>query len=195
MSAEPASRRQQILEVLAAELESHPGSRVTTAGLAAAVGVSEAALYRHFASKAKMYEGLIAFAEDSIFGLFNQVMEEQRDAETRCLHLTTVMLRFAERNPGITRVLVGHVLVGEHERLRQRVAQFHARVETQFRQVLREATLADGKPRDAAAVTAGAELLLAVVAGRLDAFVRSDFETRPAEDWPRLWALLRDGLF
>lgn len=190
-----ASRRQHILEALAAELEREPGGRVTTARLAQAVGVSEAALYRHFASKAKMFEGLIEFAEDTVFGLFTQVLEEQRDAPTRCRHLATVLLRFAERNPGITRVLVGHALVGEHARLRTRVAQFYARVETQFRQVLREAALADGATREPAEVAAGAALLVAVVSGRLDAFVRSDFETLPASGWEQQWALLAGGLF
>ena len=113
-----SNRRQQILEVLARELESKPGSRITTAALAGAVGVSEAALYRHFASKAQMFEALIEFAEDAVFSLFNQVMDEQKDARVRCLHLSTVLLRFAERNPGIARLLTGDVLTGEHERLR-----------------------------------------------------------------------------
>ena len=118
------NRRQHILEVLARELETKPGSRITTAKLAAAVGVSEAALYRHFASKAQMFEALIEFAEETVFGVFNQVMSEQREAEIRLLHLTTALLRFAERNPGIARVLTGDILLGEHERLRGRVQQF-----------------------------------------------------------------------
>ena len=189
------NRRQQILEVLASELESKPGTRITTAGLATALGVSEAALYRHFASKAKMFEALIEFAEDSIFGLFNQVMDEQKDARTRCLHLTTAMLKFAERNPGIARVLVGDVLIGEHERLRQRVSQFFARVEIQFKQALREAVLDDGKTRGTDTVAAIANVLLAVVAGRLDQFVRSDFGTLPTTNWEAQWQILCDGLF
>ena len=189
------NRRQQILEVLASELESKPGTRITTAGLATALGVSEAALYRHFASKAKMFEALIEFAEDSIFGLFNQVMDEQKDARTRCLHLTTAMLKFAERNPGIARVLVGDVLIGEHERLRQRVSQFFARVEIQFKQALREAVLDDGKMRGTDTVAAIANVLLAVVAGRLDQFVRSDFGTLPTTNWEAQWQILCDGLF
>lgn len=189
------NRRQQILEVLASELESKPGTRVTTAGLAAAVGVSEAALYRHFASKAKMFEALIEFAEDSIFSLFNQVMDEQKDARTRCFHLTTAMLKFAERNPGIARVLVGDVLIGEHERLRQRVSQFFARVEMQFKQALREAALGDGQVRGADTVASMANVLLAVVTGRLDQFVRSDFVHRPTSDWDAQWQVLCGGLF
>ncbi len=188
-------RKQQILEVLASELETKPGSRITTAVLAAAVGVSEAALYRHFPSKARMFEGLIEFAEDVIFTLFNQIMSEQRDARTRCFHLTIAMLRFAERNPGISRVLMGDILIGEHQRLRVRVMKFYARVETQFKQALREANLAEGDSRDAAAVAATAGLLLAVVVGRLDQFVRSDFTACPTSDWDSQWQLLCAGIF
>lgn len=189
------NRRQQILQVLAHELENKPGSRISTATLAAAVGVSEAALYRHFPSKARMFEGLIEFAEDSVFGLFNQVMAEQRDARTRCLHLCVALLRFAERNPGIVRVLMGDILVGEHERLRARVAQFHARVETQFRQALREAALADGSSRTSEVATAAAAVLLAVVAGRLDQFVRGNFSQPPLQGWDAQWRVLCEGLF
>ena len=189
------SRKQQILEVLASQLETKPGSRITTAALAAAVGVSEAALYRHFPSKARMFEGLIEFAEDVIFTLFNQIMSEQREARTRCFHLTIALLRFAERNPGISRILMGDILVGEHQRLRVRVVQFYARIETQFKQALREANLTDGEPRDGAAVAATAGLLVAVVAGRLDQFVRSDFKASPSADWESQWRLLCVGIF
>ena len=188
-------RKQQILEVLARELETKPGSRVTTAALAAAVGVSEAALYRHFPSKARMFEGLIEFAEDVIFSLFNQIMSEQREARTRCFHLSFALLRFAERNPGISRILMGDILLGEHERLRVRVVKFYARVETQFKQALRESVLTDSEALDSATVTATANLLVAVVAGRLDQFVRSDFKTSPSADWEIQWRLLCVGLF
>ena len=188
-------RKQQILEVLARELETKPGSRVTTAALAAAVGVSEAALYRHFPSKARMFEGLIEFAEDVIFSLFNQIMSEQREARTRCFHLSFALLRFAERNPGISRILMGDILLGEHQRLRVRVVKFYARVETQFKQALRESVLTDSEALDSATVTATANLLVAVVAGRLDQFVRSDFKTSPSADWEIQWRLLCVGLF
>ncbi|MGR8920382.1 MAG: nucleoid occlusion factor SlmA [Gammaproteobacteria bacterium] len=189
-----SGRRQQILEVLAGELESHPGSRITTASLAAAVGVSEAALYRHFAGKAQMFEALIEFAEQTVFSVFNQVMDEQRDPRVRLEHLCLALLRFAERNPGISRVLAGDALVGEDERLRARVRQFFARVETQFRQVLREARLASGTAGgdDTALI---AELLLAVVVGRIGQFVREDFGRPPAADWAGHWRLLCAGLF
>jgi TetR/AcrR family transcriptional regulator len=188
-------RRQQILEVLAGELETRPGSRISTASLAAAVGVSEAALYRHFASKAQMFEALIEFAEETVFGVFNVVMREQSGAEIRCLHLTTALLRFAERNPGIARVLVGDILVGEHHRLRARVSKFFARVETQFKQVMRESKLHQAGALDSDEVAAIARLLLTVVVGRLDQFVREEFKASPATGWEQQWALLCDGAF
>ena len=190
-----ANRRQQILEVLANELELWPGSKMTTAKLAAAVGVSEAALYRHFASKAKMFEALIEFAENSVFTLFNTVMNEHSDAQTRCFHLATVVLKFAERNPGIARVLMGDILLGENERLRERVGQFFARIEAQFKQALREDAFADGLQRDAQAVAVASNLLLAVVAGRIDQFVRSDFADAPDRQWEAQWRLLAGGIF
>jgi TetR/AcrR family transcriptional regulator len=190
-----SNRRQHILEVLAHELETKPGSRITTATLAAAVGVSEAALYRHFASKAQMFEALIVFAEDTVFGLFNQVMREQGDTRVRCQHLCLVLLRFAERNPGIARVLTGDILVGEHERLRARVQQFFARIETQFRQVLRERNLAEPGAADVEWVQVGAVLLTALVGGRIAQFVRSEFVDVPSRDWEAQWRALCDGLF
>ena len=105
-------RRQQILETLAQELENSPGERITTAGLARAVGVSEAALYRHFPSKAKMFEALIEFIEDSIFGLTNRILEEEQNCASRCEKILMLVLGFAGRNPGLSRLLVGDVLVG-----------------------------------------------------------------------------------
>lgn len=185
-----AGRRQQILETLARELETHPGSRITTARLAQALSVSEAALYRHFASKAQMFEALIGFAEDAVFGLFNQVMSEQDDALVRTEHLALVVLRFAERNPGIARVLVGDALVGENERLRRRVAQFFARIETQFRQVAREHAAFAGVP-----VSAAPGLMLVVISGRLARFVRSEFADSPLDEWDAHWALVAPRLF
>jgi len=137
------NRKQQILEILALQLEENPGTRITTAGLAKAVGVSEAALYRHFASKAKMFEALIDFSEDSVFGLINSILAQEKDAIVRCEKIVQVLLGFSERNPGITRVLAGDALVGENERLRVRVHQFFERLETQLKQILREANLDD----------------------------------------------------
>jgi TetR/AcrR family transcriptional regulator len=187
-------RRRQILEVLAAELESHPGSRITTAALARAVGVSEAALYRHFASKAKMFEALIDFAEDSVFTLINRIIDQERNSAVRCERITMLLLGFAERNPGITRVLLGDALVGENERLRVRVAKFFERIETQLRQVLKEANLGDG-PRAVATIDATANAIMALIEGRMSQYVRSDFTRKPTEHADAQWGVLQAGLF
>ena len=124
MSGTGPKRRQQILEVLALELEAKPGTRVTTASLAHAVGVTEAALYRHFPSKAKMFEALITFAEESVFSLCNRIIAEQRDPVACCERILTSLLGFAERNPGISRVLIGDALAGESEALPKANAEF-----------------------------------------------------------------------
>lgn len=187
-------RRQQILEVLAQELETHPGSRITTAALAKAVGVSEAALYRHFASKAKMFEALIDFAEESIFGLINKILEQEKDADVRCDRIAKLLLVFAERNPGITRVLLGDALVGENERLRVRVAKFFDRVETQIKQILREANLSN-KTRAAIGIDVAANQVMVLIEGRMSQFARSNFERKPTADLDELWGALRVGLF
>jgi TetR/AcrR family transcriptional regulator len=187
-------RRQQILEVLARELETHPGTRITTAALARAVGVSEAALYRHFASKAKMFEALIDFAEDSVFTLVNRILEQEKNAVVRCELIVQLLLGFSGRNPGITRVLLGDALIGENERLRARVARFFERIETQIRQILREANLTDG-PRAAAAIDATANQIMALVEGKMSRFVRSGFTRPPDEFAAEQWAVLKEGLF
>jgi len=187
-------RRQQILEALATELEKNPGERITTAALARAVGVSEAALYRHFASKAKMFEGLIVFAEESIFTRINQIIETESDTRLRCGRTLYLLLAFAERNPGITRVLLGDALVGETERLHIRVEQFFGRVETQFRQILRESRLRDDTGISSSPEIA-AGLMLALVEGRLHQFLRTRFKVSPTEQWEEQWATLEAGLF
>lgn len=188
------SRRQQILEALAQELESRPGTRITTARLAEVVGVSEAALYRHFPSKAKMFEALIEFAEESVFGLATRILSEEPDAARRCERILTMLLTFSDRNPGITRVLIGEALVGEHERLRTRVSQFFDRLETQLKQILREGEQAAGMGLPMS-VAATANLLMAVVEGRMTQFSRSAFEHRPLESWEHQWQALRAGVF
>lgn len=190
MQARTSNRRQQILEVLASELESNPGSRITTAKLAAAVGVSEAALYRHFPSKAKMFEALIAFAEDAVFGLVNRILAEESDTETQVYQIASMILRFAERNPGITRILVGDVLLGEHERLRRRVEQFFARIETQLNQLLRERAAALDSQKARAEVAVLANLLVAVIGGRLAQYVRTEFRKSPSEDFDDQWQII-----
>jgi len=193
-SAKP-NRRQQILEVLAQELESNPGSRITTASLARAVGVSEAALYRHFASKAKMFEALIDFAEETVFGLMNRILAQDRDILLRCEKMLQLLLGFSERNPGITRVLLGDVLVGENDRLQARVAQFFERLETQFRQVLREANLETGAPRTAGSIEATANQLVAFAEGKMCQYVRSSFTKLPTAHWNDQWQCMKTGLF
>ncbi len=192
-SANP-NRRQQILETLARELEANPGSRITTAALARAVGVSEAALYRHFASKAKMFEALIDFAEESVFGLINTILSQEKDVVIRCEKIVQLLLGFTERNPGITRILLGDALVGENERLRIRVTQFFERLETQFKQILREANLTDGA-RAAATIDATANYLMVVVEGKMSQFARSAFEKKPTTYWEDQWILLKGEMF
>ncbi len=191
---EKGSRRQQILEALAHELEQSPGKRITTAGLARAVGVSEAALYRHFPSKAKMFEGLIEFIEESVFGLINRILTDERTATGRCEKIMLVLLGFSARNPGISRILVGDALTGETERLQQRIGQFFDRIESQFKQILREAELA-GELRGKQHVAATANLLLSVAEGRMNQYVRSGFKRSPMQEWDEQWPLLAATLF
>lgn len=187
------SRRQQILEALADELEQHPGEKITTAGLARAVGVSEAALYRHFPSKAKMFEGLIEFIEESVFSLINRILKEETSSLKRCENILSLLLGFSEKNPGLTRILSGDILTGETERLRIRVGQFYERVETQLKQVLREGEM-NNELSLMIPVQAQANLLLALVEGRIIQFVRSGFKRSPIENWNNQWALL-ESLF
>ncbi len=188
-SEKKPSRRQQILEALAHELEVNPGERITTAGLARAVGVSEAALYRHFPSKAKMFEGLIEFIEDSIFTRINRILKDQPTATKRIENILSLMLGFAEKNPGLSRILSGEVLTGETERLRQRVNQFFERLETQLKQVLREGEM-NSELSLATSVQAHANLFMAVVEGQVVQYVRSGFRRSPLDQWSNQWALL-----
>lgn len=188
-----SSRRQQILEALARELEINPGERITTAGLARAVGVSEAALYRHFPSKAKMFEGLIEFIEESIFGLINRILKEEPSSLKRCEKILSLLLGFAERNPGLTRILSGDILTGETERLRIRINQFFERLETQVKQVLREGEM-NKELSLAIPVQVQANLLIALIEGHIVQFVRSGFKRAPLENWDKQWALLASTL-
>ncbi|EKF74336.1 division inhibitor protein [Alcanivorax hongdengensis A-11-3] len=193
MTDNKPSRKEQILQALAHMLEAEPGGRITTAGLAREVGVSEAALYRHFPSKAKMFEGLINFIEDAIFSRINRITEEGT-ASAQAEQILTLMLAFTERNPGITRLLTGDALTGENERLHQRIQQFYDRVESQLKQVLRDAEFKEGL-RTQASPTITANLLLAVVEGRIAQFVRSGFKQRPGQDWQEQWQLIEPTLF
>lgn len=188
------SRRQQILESLAHMLEVCPGERITTARLAQEVGVSEAALYRHFPSKTKMFEGLIEFIEEAIFSRISIILKEDAYAVLRCEKILSLLLAFAERNPGLTRLLTGDALAGETERLRTRVAQFYDRLELQLKQILREAELQEGI-RPTVPIAIAANLMLSAAEGRISQFVRSEFKRKPTEYWMDQWPVLISGFF
>lgn len=194
MNQQKPTRRQLILEALARELEENPGERITTAALSRAVGVSEAALYRHFASKAKMFEGLIDFAEESIFARINQIMQEPLEARQRCNQLLYLVLAFSDKNPGITRVLLGDALVGETERLLIRVSQFFTRLETQLKQILREGEMRSEASSKVEASVA-ANLMLALAEGLMHQYLRSRFQLRPLAQWDAQWQVLDRSLF
>ncbi|HJN52114.1 MAG: nucleoid occlusion factor SlmA [Pseudomonadales bacterium] len=188
------SRRNQILQALATMLEQNPGARITTAGLARQVGVSEAALYRHFPSKAKMFESLIEFIETTVFSRVSRILNEEITTRERCGKTLYLLLTFAERNPGISRILAGDALSGESDRLRQRIAQFYDRLETQLRQALREAEIrGDAPPR--VEINTAANLLLAATEGRINQFVRSNFTRLPTEAWEKQWRILSGAIF
>jgi TetR/AcrR family transcriptional regulator len=194
MPPKKSQRRQEILEALAHMLEANPGERITTAGLAREVGVSEAALYRHFPSKAKMFEGLIEFVEETIFSRISMILTEEQTALKRCQKILTLLLTFTARNPGITRILSGDALAGESERLHHRVAQLFDRLETQLKQIVREAEMREGL-RPAISAGAVANLMLASAEGRISQFVRSGFKRAPTLDWQEQWELLTEGVF
>lgn len=175
-------------------LEAAPGERVTTAGLAREVGVSEAALYRHFPSKSKMFEGLIEFIEETLFSRINIILAEENLARSRCEKMLGLLLGFTERNPGITRILTGDALTGESERLHARVAQLFDRLETQLKQVLREAEMREGL-RPVLPVNTAANLLLAAAEGRISQYVRSGFQRSPTENWDEQLSQLMNGFF
>jgi len=177
----PGERRVQILQTLASMLEQPGADRITTAALAAKLDVSEAALYRHFASKAQMFEGLIEFIESSVFTLVNQIVERESAGAAQARKILTVVLQFGEKNPGMARVLVGDALVFEHERLLTRVNQFFDRIESQLRQCLRQAADAAGSTTPTVDANAQASVLTSFAVGRLHRFARSGFRRAPTE--------------
>lgn len=187
------NRREHILQCLAQMLETSPGQRITTAKLAAEVGVSEAALYRHFPSKARMFEGLIEFIEDAILSRLNIIMDEEKDTMKRCQLVLQLLLVFSERNPGISRVLNGDALLGENERLRSRISVLFAKIETQIKQILREKTVREGRGfhLDEAVL---ANLLLAFAEGRISQFVRSEFKQKPTLHFDEQWTFIQQQL-
>lgn len=194
MPRERTNRKQQILQCLADMLESSPGERITTASLAKKVGVSEAALYRHFPSKAKMFEGLIEFIEETIFSRISRILAEKNSASERCEQILFLLLSFSEKNPGMSRILVGDALAGETERLRGRVAQLYSRIETQLKQVIRESEIRENL-RPTIDASASANLLLAYADGKITQFVRSEFKSSPLEHFPAQWQLIGGLLF
>lgn len=188
------SRKQQILEALAHMLETAPGTRITTSALAKEVGVSEAALYRHFPSKAKMFEGLITFIEETLFSRITLILSEEQKVVTRCEKILLLLIGFCEKNPGLTRILTGDALAGETERLRQRVTRLFDRLETQLKQALREAEIKEGV-RTRMTVSVTANLILAAAEGRIAQYVRSEFKRKPTENWSDQWEILSETVF
>lgn len=188
------SRKQQILNALAHMLETAPGSRITTSALAKEVGVSEAALYRHFPSKAKMFEGLIEFIEESLFSRITVILQEETGALIRCGRILFLLVMFCERNPGLTRIMTGDALAGETERLRQRMVQMFDRLETQLKQILRDAEINEGL-RTKKTVTVTANMMMAMAEGRIAQFVRSEFKRLPSEHWGDQWLLMEGMIF
>jgi TetR/AcrR family transcriptional regulator len=179
----PGERRVQILQVLAQMLESPKGDRVTTAALAARLEVSEAALYRHFASKAQMFEGLIAFIEQTIFGLINQITEREEAGDRQAQEILMVLLGFGEKNPGMTRVLLGDALWLEDERLQDRIAQIYERIESSLKQSIRIAQTQGRLPQsaDGNEVSSRAAMIISYVVGRWHRYARSGFKKMPTE--------------
>ena len=179
-STQPGQRKLQILQALAEMLEHPKGEKITTAALARKLDVSEAALYRHFASKAQMFEGLIEFIESTVFGLINQIADKQADGLAQARDILGMLLNFASSNPGMTRVLIGDALVNEDERLQQRMNQFYDRVELSLKQALRAAA-AEGQAHEAD-VAAHAGLLVSFVLGRWHRYAKSGFKSNPSQD-------------
>ncbi len=193
MTDQKPSRREAILHALVELLETDPGARITTAGLAKSVGVTEAALYRHFPSKLKMFEALIEFAEEAVFSRCQVILQEQEDVRVRLQQLVHLVLVFAERNPGLCCVLTGDALMGENDTLRKRASQFFERLETQVRQTLKEGEIRQGlRPRTTSA--RGADVVLGFVEGRIQRFIRSSFSRLPSTDFDESWGLVAEGV-
>jgi TetR/AcrR family transcriptional regulator len=196
MATKPGERRLQSLQVLAEMLQDPKGEKVTTAALAKRLDVSEAALYRHFASKAQMFEGLIEFIEGTVFGLANKITAEEPDGLKQAHAIVGMLLNFAEKNPGMTRVLIGDALVNEDDRLQARINQLQDRLEATLKQCLRIAATQsapgpDGEDASGAEDLAGrANLLLCYVVGRWHLFAKGGFKRKPSEQWERQWRMM-----
>ena len=186
MPAKRGERKLQILQTLAQMLQSPRAEKITTAALAAKLDVSEAALYRHFASKAQMFEGLIEFIEESIFGLINKITIDEKSGVKQLEAMLTMLLGFAKKNPGMTRVLIGDALVNEDDRLQTRINQLHDRMEASIKQALRFASSQNELPADMDAA-AQANLLMCYVTGRWHQYAKSGFKREPMEHWAGQW--------
>ena len=193
MALKPGERKTQILQTLATMLEQPQGEKITTAALAAKVGVSEAALYRHFASKAQMFEALIEFIEASVFTLVNQIAQSERDGRAQVQQIVSMLLNFAEKNPGMVRVLIGDALVNEDPRLQVRINQLVDRVESSLKQALQLINVAPAGAVSAstAATAAQANALTAFVVGRWQLYAKSGFKRNPGEYVTEQLALFR----
>ena len=190
--SKPGERKIQILQTLAGMLETPQAEKITTAALAARVEVSEAALYRHFASKAQMYEGLIEFIEQTLFGLINRIAAEEAQGLQQAKAMAQLLLGFAEKNRGMTRVLTGEALVNENERLQARVNQLHDRVEASLKQSLRIAA-SQGDVSAGLDAAAAANLMLGWIQGRWQQFVKSGFKRPPLAQWESQWNMMAKG--
>ena len=189
MAAKPGERKLQILQTIASMLEQPKGEKITTAVLAAKLELSEAALYRHFASKAQMFEGLIEFIEQTVFGLANKITTEETSGLKQAESMVAMLLGFAQKNRGMTRVLIGDALVNENERLQLRINQLFDRLETTLKQALRIA-VSQGELDSDADASAHANVLLCYVIGRWHEFAKSGFTRNPMAQWPQQWAIL-----
>ena len=190
MASKPGERKLQILQTLAGMLEKPSAEKITTAALAAKLDVSEAALYRHFASKAQMFEGLIDFIEQSVFTLINQITEREPPGREQAARIVSMLMSFAEKNPGMTRVMVGDALVYENERLQSRMNQFFDKIEATLRQSLRDAAAIDGSATPTVDAQVRAAVLTAFVVGRIQRFARSGFRKAPSEHLESAVALM-----
>jgi len=187
-AAKPGERKLQILQTVAQMLEQPKGEKITTAALAARLELSEAALYRHFASKAQMFEGLIEFIEQTVFGLINKITQEEKSGVKQIEAIVAMLLNFAQKNRGMTRVLIGDALVNEDERLQQRINQLLDRVEATLKQSLRMAAT-QGEMGEAVDVGAYSNLLVCYVIGRWTQFAKSGFSREPMTQWPAQLAI------
>jgi TetR/AcrR family transcriptional regulator len=189
MAAKPGERKLQILQAIAEMLEQPKGEKITTAQLAAKLELSEAALYRHFASKAQMFEGLIEFIEQTVFGLINKITAEEADGMKQAEGIVALLLGFARKNRGMTRVLTGDALVNEDQRLQARINQLLDRIESTLKQAVRIAVTQSELPQETDA-GARANVLLCYVIGRWQLFAKSGYARDPMEQWPQQWTIL-----